>query len=136
MYALQETIGARLKRLRTERRISQGELSRRSGVPQRTISAYEAERMQPAYPNGVALATALGVSADYLYTGKEKPKQNSLHPEIEAVVMRGIQRGMWVEDFERLIEMYLLARPDLADENQGRGATVPNEPLEPGQDDQ
>lgn len=124
-------------RLRLEAGISQGELSRRSGVSQRMISFYESGRTeQPNFPNGVALATALGVSADYLYHGKDEPKQNSLHPEIEAVVMRGIQRGMWIDDFKRLIDMYLLARPDLVDENQGRGATVLHERPEPNQDDQ
>lgn len=133
---MQETIGARIRRLRMAAGISQGELQRRSGVSQRMISFYERDESHPSIPSGVALATALGVSADYLFTGVDKEHKSGLHPEIEAAVRYGIQRGMWIEDFKRLIEMYLLARPDLADENQGRGATVPNEPLEPGQDDQ
>ncbi len=48
--------------LRTIQRLSQAELSRRSGVSQTYISELEAHKKQPTYPILKKLAAALGVS--------------------------------------------------------------------------
>src|SRR5437588_10517805 len=65
-----ETIGQRLRRLRTERRLSQRELSS-PGVSYAYISRIEAGTRQPSVKALRMLARKLGVSADYLETGPE-----------------------------------------------------------------
>jgi tetratricopeptide (TPR) repeat protein len=65
-----ETIGQRLRRLRTERRFSQRELSS-PGVSYAYISRIEAGTRQPSVKALRMLARKLGVSAEYLETGSE-----------------------------------------------------------------
>lgn len=65
-----ETIGARLRRLRTERGLSQRELSQ-PGVSYAYISRIEAGTRQPSVKALRKLARKLGVSAEYLETGSE-----------------------------------------------------------------
>src|SRR5207244_4355447 len=65
-----DTIGQRLRRLRTERRLSQRELSS-PGVSYAYISRIEAGTRQPSVKALRMLARKLGVSAGYLETGSE-----------------------------------------------------------------
>ena len=65
-----ESIGQRLRRLRTERRFSQRELSS-PGVSYAYISRIEAGTRQPSVKALRMLARKLGVSAEYLETGSE-----------------------------------------------------------------
>lgn len=108
-----ESLGTRIKRLRKAAKLSQYGLERKSGVQQRSISWYERDRSVPNYLNGKDLAMALGVSVHYLYTGADEV-QGALPPEIAEIVRRGVRSGMWVDDFNRMIDMYLLARSDLS----------------------
>jgi transcriptional regulator with XRE-family HTH domain len=66
----EETIGQRLKRLRTERGLSQRELSA-PGVSYAYISRIEAGSRQPSVKALRQLARKLGVSPDYLETGRD-----------------------------------------------------------------
>src|SRR3989442_10540110 len=68
--AASETIGQRLRRLRTERRLSQRELAS-PGVSYAYISRIEAGTRQPSVKALRMLARKLGVSAEYLETGSE-----------------------------------------------------------------
>ena len=65
-----ETIGQRLRRLRTEKSLSQRELAS-PGVSYAYISRIEAGTRQPSVKALRMLARKLGVSADYLETGVE-----------------------------------------------------------------
>src|SRR5437763_4351727 len=65
-----ETIGQRLRRLRTERRLSQRELSG-PGVSYAYISRIEAGTRQPSVKALRVLARKLHVSPEYLETGSE-----------------------------------------------------------------
>jgi transcriptional regulator with XRE-family HTH domain len=65
-----ETIGQRLRRLRTDKRLSQRELSS-PGVSYAYISRIEAGTRTPSVKALRMLARKLGVSADYLETGVE-----------------------------------------------------------------
>ncbi len=65
-----ESLGERLKRLRKERGLSQRELSS-PGVSYAYISRIEAGARQPSVKALRKLARKLGVSADFLETGKE-----------------------------------------------------------------
>src|SRR4051794_3684053 len=65
-----ETIGERLRRLRTERGLSQRELSA-PGVSYAYISRIEAGARRPSVKALRQLARKLAVSAEYLETGSE-----------------------------------------------------------------
>src|ERR687888_597246 len=65
-----ETLGARLKRLRLERGFSQRDLSS-PGVSYAYISRIEAGARTPSVKALRMLAQKLGVSVDYLETGRE-----------------------------------------------------------------
>ncbi len=69
-HAQQESIGQRLRRLRTERGLSQRDLSS-PGVSYAYISRIEAGARQPSVKALRMLARKLGVSPDYLETGHE-----------------------------------------------------------------
>lgn len=58
------TIYELLKWLRTRAELSQSELSRRTGIPQRYISRWETGKGRPLWDDYVAFANALGVSLD------------------------------------------------------------------------
>lgn len=63
-----ELIGRNLQRVRRERGMSQGELSRRSGLAKQTLSVVEAGGGNPTVETLAALASALGVSVRQLLT--------------------------------------------------------------------
>lgn len=62
------TFGANLKEIRQYQvRITQEELSKRSGVDQNSIARYENDVNTPGLDKAVALASALGVTLNELY---------------------------------------------------------------------
>ena len=65
-----EHIGERIKTARKRVAMSQAELAERSGVKQQMISKLESKRADST-SGIVALATALGVTPEWLQTGKE-----------------------------------------------------------------
>lgn len=69
-------IGLRIKNLREERGYSQGELARRVGVTQPTVSDWENNKTEPAVDNLRILATELDVFFEWLATGRG-PRQYS-----------------------------------------------------------
>jgi transcriptional regulator with XRE-family HTH domain len=81
---MEESPGARVKRLRQQLGISQSELARRLGVDRQNV--YQIERGQQEHMRKHTLqryAEALGVSPSYLATGRERDCSATL-PEIEA----------------------------------------------------
>lgn len=58
--------GVRLKELRKERGLTQGQVAKRIGVTASIISAYENELRQPSYEVLLKLVRLYDVSADYL----------------------------------------------------------------------
>ena len=64
--------GEKVRQLRKEMKLSQGELARKIGVSARSVAAYEAGTSYPRYKETYdALATALGVDVNYLRTEDE-----------------------------------------------------------------
>lgn len=61
-----ETFGARLKRIREQRGLSQSDLAKKAGMQPSAIAHFEADRRKPSFDNARALANALDISADYL----------------------------------------------------------------------
>ena len=62
----QETFGARLRKRREDRELSQSDLARIAGLQPSAIAHFEADRRKPSFDNVRALAQALKVPADYL----------------------------------------------------------------------
>lgn len=72
----EETLGQRLRRLRTERGLSQGELAQKAGIAARAqISRFEGGTRNPGPEALQSLANVLGVSLTYLISGTEEPEQ-------------------------------------------------------------
>ena len=61
----------KLREIRKAKKMTQGELSRISGIHRVTIAKYENGRMCPTLDNAIKLATALGVTVDDLIDNKE-----------------------------------------------------------------
>ena len=59
-------MGNKLKKLRIENGLTQKQIAERVGVAVSAISSYESEVRYPSYAILVKLATAYGVSTDYL----------------------------------------------------------------------
>ena len=63
-------IGPRIAALRRERGLSQSELARRIQVSPSALGMYEQGRREPSADTMVALADSLGVTTDFLLTGR------------------------------------------------------------------
>ena len=63
-------IGPRIAALRRERGMSQAELAASIGLSPSALGMYEQGRREPSADTMVALARALGVTTDFLLTGK------------------------------------------------------------------
>ncbi|MCP4720213.1 MAG: helix-turn-helix transcriptional regulator [Desulfobacteraceae bacterium] len=78
-----------LRRLRKNKDWSQGQLAQKAGIDLQKISKYERGVTSPPITTLVKIATALGVSLDYLVTGKntsaEKMKNAQLIERIEEI---------------------------------------------------
>ena len=59
-------LGAKIKEVRKEQGLSQGELGRLSGIHEKLVSKYENERIKPTADTLKKIAQALHISADYL----------------------------------------------------------------------
>ena len=65
--------GEKVKKLRKEMKLSQGELAAKIGVSARSVASYEAGTSYPRYKEVYeALAAALGVDVNYLRTEDEE----------------------------------------------------------------
>lgn len=91
-----ETLGERIKRLRTERELTQAELAARIPVDHATLSRWETDRRKPRGPAmWHALAAALGVgigeirgeSAMHAPAGVQERRTSALAPLRQAIDM-------------------------------------------------
>jgi transcriptional regulator with XRE-family HTH domain len=107
-------LGARLKRLRLERRLSQGQLAKMSGIPKGTVIQWEYGLRVPLLEAAAKLADALEVSLDEL-VGRPTPvrKQGPLIPKSEQTLrptphmirnrpQPGVDEGTYLPPEERL----------------------------------
>ena len=70
---LQENFGARLKRARIEKNVTQKEVQRVTGINNKTLSGYEKGIAKPPYKTLIALSEIYEVSLNYLLGKEEKP---------------------------------------------------------------
>lgn len=74
METLHIEMGQRISKLRNEKRMTQEELATITGLSTQTISTAENGRKALRPENIVKLSQALGVTTDYLLTGKADPQ--------------------------------------------------------------
>jgi DNA-binding XRE family transcriptional regulator len=67
-----ETIGQRVRRLRTSKGMYQKQLAERAGVCQSVVAKLELDRRGCHFFNMIELARVLGVSLDYIAYGDQK----------------------------------------------------------------
>lgn len=67
------TLGKRISKLRSQRKISQEYLAEQLDVSRQAVSKWENDSSSPDTDHLVRLAELFGVSVDYLATGKEDP---------------------------------------------------------------
>ena len=111
-----ETIGQRVKRLRVEKQLSQENLARLARVTQGTISQQEdiPTRKSKHLP---VIAMALGTTAEYLITGRNRPADEGLVTDDEFVEISlldnklGAGGGAIMEDYD-LVNCKLAYRRD------------------------
>ncbi len=77
------TIGQRIRKRRQALKITQQELAKALGVTPQHISGIEQEKRSPSLPFLSKLAEELGVTTDYLLSGKEGIITNAI-PAIKA----------------------------------------------------
>lgn len=73
---LMKQFGRRLRKLRTDKGLSQADLARLAKTHPMQVGKYERGESFPAVETLVALSRALEVSVDYLLTGDEEPHRN------------------------------------------------------------
>ena len=69
-------LGARIAALRRDAGLSQAELAGQLQISPSALGMYEQGRREPSLEGVVAIAQCLGVSADYLLTGKPLTQQD------------------------------------------------------------
>ena len=81
------TITDRIKEICAQKGTSMYKLEKQLNLGNGTIGKWGKNGRQPTYDKAVAVANALGVSADYLLTGEQKEKPASeeagFHPTLE-----------------------------------------------------
>ncbi len=69
---MENEFGARLRKLREKRKITQSELAKLCDLGESTISFYESGKREPSYKILLSLAEKLNTTPNYLLTGKDE----------------------------------------------------------------
>ena len=94
------------------------ELAALSGVKKQTIDSYlNVNACMPAADAAVAIARVLGVSVEYLVTGKEKKEKSAEHPA-EAVVAAEIIMNMNKKNREMALAIIKSMKKQETEENK------------------
>ena len=92
-------MGARIAALRRQAGMSQAELARRIRVSPSAVGMYEQGRREPSVELVVAMARELGVSTDYLLTGK--PSTEMDHTAFSNALIGSLDAAQLVADNRR-----------------------------------
>ncbi|MCI0359407.1 MAG: helix-turn-helix domain-containing protein [Planctomycetaceae bacterium] len=115
-----EDFSRRLRETRENRKMKQSDVARRTGLQPSAISQFENAQREPSHDNLKKLASALGVSTDYLLYGTTSV--GVAGPQLRAVVRYA--QSMTGEDLDMLENFAaLLAKKGknrLAEENGNR----------------
>lgn len=94
-----QTIGERIKYLREARGLSQHELAVQTGLQRGNISHYERDKVKPSAEAIVQLASTLGVTSDWLLTGRQAIARESASAGVqERLRDLRLSRGLGEQD--------------------------------------
>lgn len=79
---MQQTLGSRLKQLRTENKLTQQQLAEKIGVSKTSVIYWEKDENVPKHESLVALANILKTTSDWLITGKDSVDSKSDKPKV------------------------------------------------------
>lgn len=101
-------LGPRIAALRRKAGMSQAELAHRLKLSPSAVGMYEQGRREPSVETLVDMASALGVTVDFLLTGQaEKPQEETLEEllsdRVESACLRMAQRGRTVLSRQELV---------------------------------
>lgn len=102
-----ETVGQRIRRLRTEREINQAFLAGLIGVNQSTISNIERDNVELSAAYLYAIARALNVSPDTVWLGTEEQ-------DMESMEILRILRTLDAAERQTLLKLARALAPDTA----------------------
>lgn len=94
------SLGGRVRALRTERRLTQGQLGKAVGVSDVTVGYWERDQNTPGGLKLSKLASVLGVSETYLLYGKEDESNVAPAPMgyLKVPVISYVQAGIWTPE--------------------------------------
>jgi len=119
------TIGSRIKSLRTSLKLRQADIASKIGVSAVAVGNWERGENEPSGSNLLDLARTLNTSADFLITGEngrmtivefKKPTEPTIH---RVPLISAVQAGQWKEAMDHF-------HPGDADEWRETTATVSN----------
>lgn len=115
------SLGTRINRLRTERKLSQGELAEALGVSRQSISKWNTGSSVPELDKLMKLSRLFGLTLDELVTGEAAEKVESPASQTPAAGSDGPREAV-AGDRDRGVCMYLSPMHTAAGSNQlGRG---------------
>ncbi len=100
-----DNIGPNIKQVRRDKGLSQGELSRMSGISTSALSAYENSKKYPNSNTLAKLAISLGVSIDRLYFGDESVAFIESAPDVGKRVVNCVYY-LWSQEIISIHECY------------------------------
>lgn len=83
------TLGTRINRLRTEKKLSQGELAEALGVSRQSISKWETDSSVPELDKLMKLSRLFGITLDELVTGEAAEKAQPAEIPLQAAAHSG-----------------------------------------------
>lgn len=96
------SVSDRIIKIREEQNLSQTDLARRAGLKPPAISQYESGVRNPSYEALIKLSNALGVSTDYLISGRED-KYDSTNDKVIRLLLK-IAPNLSLENKDKLLE--------------------------------
>lgn len=81
-----ETLGARIKKWRLIRGLTQSQLAEKLGMTEANLSSYERDKSDPPLKVLEKIAEILKVKTSYLLNGDIEDESDSLHPKAKKIV--------------------------------------------------
>src|SRR5262245_49113660 len=102
------SFGARLRRLRSERALTQEELGSKVGLSKRMVAYYEIQQGTPSAPLASKFAHALGVSLDELMGGRRSEGEKTPRSAAELRLWRKFRRVQQLPERDRRAVLQLI----------------------------
>lgn len=105
------TFGERLRQCRKAAGMTQEDLAEICNTTKQNISRYETSQREPQLDTAAVIASALGVSLEYLWKGKEKDE-----PFPQVTMIGRAAEKMTEEKRDKMLQLLKIAFPEEFDE--------------------